>query len=725
MFLLTNRTSTGRKYTGACAARSITLSIIFLLAAQTVTLAVQSPMNSLPIRSDAILFVNGTGGADTSNCQAQGAPCKTIQYAVNQAQTGDTIRLAKGVYTASQDPCGGRAPVVCVTNKFITIEGGYDAAAWDNANPAANPTIIDGESVRRAVAVLGIDVNRATAGLTLSGVTIRNGLARGADSGNDDATFAFGGGILVDYGSITLRNILFENNRAQGGNTANNYGGAGSGGALAMIGSGSSNARALLENLTFVNNSAQGGAGAERGGYAMAGALFLYRSYVAGNHLTFRSNQAIAGNTTGKGVSSGQKGDGQGGAITVQEGGDAILENVIAEGNSVRGGDANNAGGIAGDAFGGAIKVELGKLVLRDALLSNNSVQGGNATNGGLAGGGGFEIINSEVVLDRVTIRNNRATGGDGVNGSGGPAGGGALYLTKFQTDPKTVQINNSVIVENLVEPGKRGAFSGGGGGGIWVQGVDATLTHATIANNRLASAALQGAGLLVLNDGAPVSSKVTLAYSTVAGHVDAPAIHVKPGNSLAFQRNLLANNQVNSNEGVANSGNYSGSASNLLGSSAGFVAAGDYHIDIASLAANAAAGSSESLDRDRRARSGVPDIGAYEADSLVLRFAVLSADSVRLIWANVPNVTEYRVTIECSDGGAAPQGYRCGQTTQVNIDLTSVLNTASLLLRGLTPKAQYKITVELADVNRQTITSAQTTLFTTDIVIYTPIVLR
>jgi hypothetical protein len=45
-----------------------------------------------------VLFV-GTDGIDSSNCTDSNVPCRTIQYAVDQAGKGDEIRVAQGIYT--------------------------------------------------------------------------------------------------------------------------------------------------------------------------------------------------------------------------------------------------------------------------------------------------------------------------------------------------------------------------------------------------------------------------------------------------------------------------------------------------------------------------------------------------------------------------------------------------------------------------------------------------
>ena len=82
-----------------------------------------------------------TSGTDAGNCSSVGSPCRTVQYAVNQAASGDQILVAQGtyIYNANADICSfllTRA-VVCVLDKRLTILGGYSTSNWSTANPAA------------------------------------------------------------------------------------------------------------------------------------------------------------------------------------------------------------------------------------------------------------------------------------------------------------------------------------------------------------------------------------------------------------------------------------------------------------------------------------------------------------------------------------------------------------------------------------------------------------
>ena len=131
------------------------------------------------------------GGSGTLCAQAQ--PCD-LQMALAQAISGDVIYVAGGTYTGS----GGA--VVTVT-KNITLYGGWDGAttAPPIRDPAAYPTVLDGENQRRGVYV-GIG-----GALTLDGFTVTRG-----HSG------CCCGGIAADLASLTVRNCQITGNSTSG-----------------------------------------------------------------------------------------------------------------------------------------------------------------------------------------------------------------------------------------------------------------------------------------------------------------------------------------------------------------------------------------------------------------------------------------------------------------------------------------------------------------------------
>src|SRR5215211_4093479 len=164
---------------------SISSSICFrILCALTFVVFLIGDANSASARAS---FQAGTtryiasSGSDASNCGSPSSPCRTIQYAVNQSVSGDRILVAQGtyVYNASVDPCSFllTPAVICVLDKRLTILGGYSTSNWSAANPAANPTVVDGQNARRGAVVIGF--NTATTHLNMEGFIIQNGRAQG------------------------------------------------------------------------------------------------------------------------------------------------------------------------------------------------------------------------------------------------------------------------------------------------------------------------------------------------------------------------------------------------------------------------------------------------------------------------------------------------------------------------------------------------------------------
>src|SRR5215469_10260417 len=95
-------------------------------------------------------YVNGTTGSDNNNCKSPTTACKTIGHAISLAASGDSISVAAATYSENL--------TISISLKII----GASAAT----------TIIDGGRVSTVVTI-----SSAGAQVTLSKVTIRNGLA--------------------------------------------------------------------------------------------------------------------------------------------------------------------------------------------------------------------------------------------------------------------------------------------------------------------------------------------------------------------------------------------------------------------------------------------------------------------------------------------------------------------------------------------------------------------
>jgi hypothetical protein len=589
-------------------------------------------------------FTVATTGTDAGECGTEATPCRTIQFVLDTlvpyGQAG-TIKVATGSYDDMHDCPTGVATntaVVCIINRQITLRGGFVPPDWTTPTGDPSATVIDGNSQGRGLRIHRGLVAEAAASIEMDGFTIKNGAARGATSGGLGATSAAGGGMLSENSTVTLRNMVFRDNLAVGGTTGETAGGRGSGGGLALFDESWANslAPATLQNVTFDGNQAQGGDGADAGGYALGGALFVYWTPVTGDNVVLSDNAATAGNSLGGGVSGNDKADALGGAVSVEQDAVVALRNVQASGNLALGGNAPNGEG--GGAFGGVFFVELADLSVSEAVLGDNRAQGGNGmnstTSGSIAQGGAVQALRSALGLDRVAVVGNEARAGDGATNGGAAEGGGvAVIVAERNGVAMPFHLTNAVVASNFVSIGS-GTLVPGGGGGLWLQGATATISHTTIADNRLGSTQMFhhfGGGIAVFS-AAGVQTAAAVTDSILANHstpgmnaqsyADA-ALWAADNTSIQLTRVLFANNSDDTNAGVSDGFNLPPGAfaqtAVTNAANGGFVSSGnpsnDYHLTAGSPARDQAVGSTVAVDLDGTARpNGVAsDLGAYE----------------------------------------------------------------------------------------------------------------
>jgi hypothetical protein len=561
-------------------------------------------------------------GTDSSTCGAPGAPCQHLDYAVNKAASGDAIHVAGGkqVFANVPNACGSVPiqSVVCVIDKSVTIQGGYAAGTWV-FDPAANVTVIDGQNAVRGVFVLS--QGSPSVRLTMANITIQNARVPGTPSDSDSA---FGGGMEVTGAAVTLDSVTFQDNQAVGNNTGSGAGGAGAGSALSIRSS--LGGVSLLSNVLFQNNISTGGQGPSRGGVAF-GALFVFSSTVNIDNSRFISNTAQGGSSAGSGDLGSTRADALGGAVGVEGGATVSLSRVTATGNQALGGTGTQFGG---GAFGGAVFVEGSTATIADSLFQSNVARGGASTSGGFAGGGGILSFNANVSIDRTRILANRVTSGNSSPSQPvGNVAGGGLYLWRNNpaTSLPTLQVTNTVIADNLAELGQ-GTTPSGGGGGVFVQGLTADLTHVTLARNQLGAGLVVGQALALVDAPGVSTTTVNLKYSAVTDHAGSPsgatALVVLQTNTLNLNNGAFSGNthNINDNNNPVPPGTITGLASMTTVGPPGFVSPGppfyDYHLNTGSPLRDAANGSTMQVDMDGGSRvDGRPDIGADEYRTL------------------------------------------------------------------------------------------------------------
>jgi parallel beta-helix repeat protein len=135
---------------------------IFLLGAMAAVVVVAA--GSALAASSATRFVS-TSGTDAGDCTS--APCRTIGYAVGQANSGDTVSIAAGTYSES----------VAVTKRLALV--GHHATI----DAAGKSTMLNGSPYYNGIVVLG----PGAAGTSIRGLTIQNAGLEGifADMSSD------------------------------------------------------------------------------------------------------------------------------------------------------------------------------------------------------------------------------------------------------------------------------------------------------------------------------------------------------------------------------------------------------------------------------------------------------------------------------------------------------------------------------------------------------------
>ena len=693
------------------------------------------------VHAAAARYVSTTG-ADVGNCSNPLTPCQSIQYAINQAASGDHILVAAGTYhyNPSANPCSFllTPAVVCFVDKQFTILGGYAPGNWGIRNPQVYQTIIDGQNAYRGVAAIGYHVPDQSH-IHMEGFIIQNCRAQGPTYLSPYDPSGVGGGMLVQHASANLADIVFRNNQVYGAYDPN-AGGQADGAALRME---QPRGTSYIRRVVFQNNQSYGGVGGQRGGVAF-GALYIFKGNVVIEDSQFIGNLAQAGNTSGAGnFCCPPHADALGGGIALMQG-NLTIRRTLVMGNTVIGGNASMANGVGGGGYGGGIFIEdfnsnVTQAYISDSYISGNVAIAGTAHQGGNAAGGGIDIDSAAVTIERSYIISNTARGGDGVHK--GPGGGGGLYAFTVRNGHFPLTLRNVVIARNFADQGPGGTNLGnGGGGGTTIHGIPASLDHVTIAHNRLGDNLVLGQGLLVQPWPGPSNptypGSATLVNSLIAGHNVghqwSSAVVVQQGSSISFAGGLFANNLRNINDSglPVYPGSISGLSSMQSAPFANFVAPNapfyNYRLRVTSPARDAANSVSINHDADLQPRpyGNKSDYGADEYHALPLTFIPGNA-TIQLQWGPGTHlfqgaVNSYRVRlISCASGANPPNEVGCGSS--VNVGLST-----SFTATGVTNLLRYKFRVEVYDAgNNLVATTEDVDAFATSLRALFPVVRR
>jgi hypothetical protein len=356
--------------------------------------------------SSATLAQAGTGvirvatnGRDEPGCGSVTAPCRTVQYAIDEAEAGEEIRVAAGLYTdvhgrAAPDgypnaPASGIITQVTSVSKTVTVRGGYTTAFTDPPDPEANETTLDAEGGGRVLVVAG-DIRPVIEGLSIAG---GDATGLGGDPWGDA-----GGGVYVISATATIRNNQVSSSTARDG------------GGLSLDHSAST-----LSGNTFVSNGAN----------VAGGGLFLSHSAPTLNGNTVISNTADRGGglylwystavLNGNRVIS-NRADSSGGGLQVW------YSAAMLNGDMV----ISNAAG----SLGGGLRLAQSTAALTNTVVADHQV--------GFAGSG-LHILRASPRLLHTTIARNG--GGDG----------SGIYVTGGGSEYCTVALTNTILVSHTV----------------------------------------------------------------------------------------------------------------------------------------------------------------------------------------------------------------------------------------------------------------------------------
>lgn len=383
-----------------------------LLAVLTVTTNAELGVGSLAyVINSSVNRINGGTGDDV------------IQFA--PALDGSTISLAGDFFSPFATNVGATAFQVR-NNTTLTIDGVTGMTQGVNI----------ARSGSAAFRFFYVDVG---SNLTLKGLTLTDGLARGMAGGNSALSGAGGGsagmgGAIFNRGSLTIEASTLADNDALGG-----VGGSYQAGLAGTGGGGGAGMTNVGQSASSTTGGAGGGNGPGNGGTAGnngASAGLLGSGGGGGGGGTWPSplgggggNGQLGGGGGGGGANRGTGGTGGFGAGGGGGGSYAGLSGTAGYGGGAGGAggggnfETQSGAGGGGAGMGGAIFNEAGSVVIINSTFTGNAATGGaggagviSARNGAAGQGLGGAIFNRNgtITITNSTIASNSVAQGDG-----------------------------------------------------------------------------------------------------------------------------------------------------------------------------------------------------------------------------------------------------------------------------------------------------------------------
>ena len=321
----------------------------------------------------------------------------SLRYAVLNAHAGATITFDPALIgqTITLDTISPNNHIKVTQD--VTIQG-----------PGSGLLTISGGNATRIFFIAGGNV-------TISGLTLANGFAKGGNSavGGGGGAAGMGGAVFLNGGALMLNGVALSGNRAQGGSGAAPGNGGGGGGGFGGDATGGNGA----------NGGDLGGSGGNPGSFGNPGGAGGSGGPGAGGGGGGTGNGSQFNAPGGGGGTGGFGGGGGGGGLGTPHLGPVFGGNGGAGGFGGGGGAGGPSGGAAGNdgpgGFGGGSGGQQG------LPLHANGISGGGA---GL--GGAIFVNDGGLILSNTTFQNDSTTGGTGDStAANGQAKGGAIFI--------------------------------------------------------------------------------------------------------------------------------------------------------------------------------------------------------------------------------------------------------------------------------------------------------
>ncbi len=353
-------------------------SMILLVILLTTAL---SGVSATAYAAGTIRYLSPTG-VNSTDCSLPAQPCQTLQYAIGQAQAGDSLYLAAGTYTGVQSYSGRNQ--VAYFDKSLSLYGGYNTG-YTLRDPQNTPSVLDAALGGRVLYLAnGVE-------LTLNGLQLKNG-----------ALYRDGPGIYAgDYDNVVMMSDI-KISGCQGG-----YDGQGLGIYL------------VRGSLVMDNSSLENNAPADSGFYVTGSGVFAQSATINISTTTFANNIGDRGtiylnetNSVFDGVTfTGNHAKIYGGALYSYKGSLQVLRSTFSANIQDQGGaiwiQETLNGLIEANAFsnnqGTAIYLSYnaGGLVIRQNRFEGNTSQNGGAIR--MAGIFPLQVIDNEFIGNQAT----------------------------------------------------------------------------------------------------------------------------------------------------------------------------------------------------------------------------------------------------------------------------------------------------------------------------------